>query len=345
MRLLIVIAIVYFSYLSSRASVEYRLSEATSGLPWLVGVNLSAASFAPDKIPGRYGTDFVYPPVSDLDYFAAAGANVFRFPILWERLQPKLFETFNAEEMGRLNYIVDAASQKNAFIIIDIHNYGRYRDISIQDDPSVDQAFGDLWYRLALVFAGRQFVLFGLMNEPQIGSAEVWRRSVQHAIDEIRRSGASNVILVSGVKWDGVENFVRDNGVLDELHDPAHAILFEAHQYFDSDTSGTHAECVRPDLVAQRFTSFTDWLRQTGNRGFLGEFGGSERAECLMALDNVLSFLGSNKDVWAGWTYWAAGPAWGDNMLSVEPRGDVDRPQMTVLRRYLEGNAHSAGPR
>ena len=43
--------------------------------------------------------------------------------------------------------------------------------------------------------------------------------------------------------------------------------------------------------------------------------------------------------------YWAAGPSWGKNKLSVEPIKGVDRPQWAVLQKYLGGgNCTSIGP-
>ncbi len=44
----------------------------------------------------------------------------------------------------------------------------------------------------------------------------------------------------------------------------------------------------------------TDWLREGGYRGFLGEFGGSEDPRRLAAMDDLLTHLGANAEVWLG---------------------------------------------
>ena len=49
----------------------------------------------------------------------------------------------------------------------------------------------------------------------------------------------------------------------------------------------------------------------------------------------MLSFIDENRDVWVGWSYWAAG-AWPPSYFtSVQPVNGVDRPQMSVLLDHL----------
>ncbi len=82
-------------------------------------------------------------------------------------------------------------------------------------------------------------------------------------------------------------------------------------------------------------TAFTAWARQNGKRAFLGEFGGGTDATCLAALDRMLLFMKQNSDVWRGWTYWAAGPWPATYFTSVQPINGQDRPQMSILRKYI----------
>ena len=88
---------------------------------------------------------------------------------------------------------------------------------------------------------------------------------------------------------------------------------------------------VSATIGAERLASFTAWCRSYGYRAFLGEFSGSANATCLLALGNLLSFVDANTDVWLGWTFWSAGPWWGDYMFSLEPKNGADAPQMAVL--------------
>ena len=54
---------------------------------FLMGVNLAGAEFAPQHVPGVFGTDYTYPTHTEIDYYASKGLDVIRLPFLWERLQ------------------------------------------------------------------------------------------------------------------------------------------------------------------------------------------------------------------------------------------------------------------
>jgi endoglucanase len=49
----------------------------------------------------------------------------------------------------------------------------------------------------------------------------------------------------------------------------------------------------------------------------------------------MLDHIEANAGHYIGWTYWAAGPWWGDYFMSIEPVGRRDAPQMEVLAPHL----------
>ncbi len=306
----------------------------------LKGVNLAGPGFSSSKLPGTYGKDFLYPKPAEVAYFTAKGMNVFRISVLWERLQPSLLGPLDPSELSRLSRFIDDAGQHGAATIIDLHDYGRYRGVPIGQNDVTPAAFTDVWARLASQFGHANNVLFGLMNEPQLPDARQWADDQQKAIDAIRATGASNRILASGIGWDGAHNFASLNGsALAALHDPKRRLAFEVHQYFDQNSSGTTDGCIDPDQAVKRLASFSDWLRAHHQQGFLGEFGVSRRPECLHVLDQVMANIKANASLWLGWTYWAAGPLWGNYMFTLEPDHGHDRPQMEVLENYLDAQA------
>ncbi|GBQ45385.1 glycoside hydrolase family 5 protein [Komagataeibacter sucrofermentans] len=305
------------------------------------GVNLAGAAYSSNKLPGRYGYDYLYPKPAEVDYFTQAGMNTFRLSVLWERLQPTLSGPLDEKELQRVSQFIAYAQAHNASTVLDIHNYGRYRGQEVGSPDVPDAAFADLWARLAQAFGNNTHVLFGLMNEPQQHAADDWKSAVQAAIDAIRKAGGHNLILVPGIGWDGAHSFTKLNAsALSQLHDPDNKLLYEVHEYFDTDASGTKPGCIAPDRAVDRLRGFTDWLHANHARGFLGEFGVSRQPECVKLLDPVLSHLRDNADVWAGWTYWAAGPLWGNYMFTLEPDHGTDRPQMTAIRPFLAGGTH-----
>ena len=314
----------------------------------LTGVNIAGAEFNGRKVPGVVNRDYFYPEKSTIDHFAASGMNVIRVPFLWERIQPTLNENLDGAEAKRLNDVVSNATAKGLYVILDVHNYAAYRRQVIGSPEVPVGALADLWSRLAEEYKNNAKVGFGLMNEPKGLSTEIWLTAANAAIATIRQSGANNVVFVPGNGWTGAHSWLSrsygtPNGeAMLGVVDPADNYVFEAHQYLDSNYSGTHPECRNETVGVTTLTAFTNWLRQHKQRGFLGEFGAGSDPVCLAALDAMLKFMDDNRDVWAGWTYWAAG-AWPPRYFtSVQPVDGTDRPQMAVLLRHLAQSRRGA---
>lgn len=309
------------------------------------GVNLAGAEFNAGRIPGTIHKDYTYPRPSDVDYFLGKGMNVFRLPFRWERLQPALREALDAAELARIDAFVDHATGQGAQVVLDPHNYARYRGGVIGQGVEA-AAFADLWARLAAHYKDNPKVIFGLMNEPNGMPTELWRDDANAAIRAIRDAGANNLILVPGNGYSGAGAWFQDwygtpnATAMLGIEDPGGNFAFEAHQYLDGDSSGTSETCVGATVGSQRLEGFTKWLRTHDRRGFLGEFAGGRNDTCRAALDDMLSHIDANADVWLGWTYWAAGPWWGEYIFTLQPTGCpdacTDRPQMAALRPHLD---------
>lgn len=302
----------------------------------LMGVNLPSATFAKYKIPGLIEQDYFYPDEQDLSYYVDQGMNVIRLGFMWERLQPELDKPFDHDEAQRLTEAVKLAAGKRSTVILDVHNYARYRGQLI-GSPSVPViSFADLWARLAELYRDNDRVAFGLMNEPYDIDPEQWRQAAQAAITSIRETGARNRILVSSTHWNSAAHFVDYGEIWQRIIDPAGNLAFEVHQYVDADNTGTQPDCPNVLVGLAAVRSVTEWMRQTNHQAFLGEFGASDRKECLSAMTNMLNFIRQNHETWLGWTYFAGGRGWrDDDLLSIAPIEGREKPQMTVLKTYL----------
>ncbi len=353
---------------------------AHAALP-LVGVNLAGAEFgdtpdSPDSngipipiLPGTYGTTYTYPNQNEVDYYLGKGMNTFRLPFLWERLEPDLGTgAFDADQLGYITDFVSQTTAKGGYVILDPHDFGQYvigdTGYAIGSPQVSVPQFSAFWGNLAANFAGNDHVIFNLMNEPAgaplISTAD-WFTAAQSAVNAIRGAGAANTILVPGNyytgAWSWTTGFAPNASNADVLatygagglDDPGvngsgKNLVYEVHQYFDSNYSGSTPFIDHPD-VAALFSDFTAWLNLTGNKGFLGEFGvsanlagGTAQQDAVTA---TLDYLEANSNVWTGWTWWAGGPWWGNYDFSLEPTGlgqpgtPVDAPQMAYLAPYL----------
>jgi endoglucanase len=314
--------------------------EVREPLP-LVGVNFAGAAFAADKIPGRPGWDYFYPNAASIGYFAAKGANIIRLCALWERVQPQLGADLNESEMKQIDGVIAIAHSKQMRVLLDIHNYAAFGANKIGSEKVSIQAFAELWKRIAARYREDQTVIFGLMNEPIKLATETWLDAANAAIVEIRAAGADNMIMVPGNGWSSARDWFSSSygspnaTVMQRTIDPQNNIIFEVHQYFDDGASGTHPACIDAASATAALAPFTEWARKNGRKAFLGEFGVGPDLNCLEALQRVLQFMQVNRDVWLGWTYWAAGPWAKDYFTNIGPDGGTDRPQMTILEKFM----------
>lgn len=299
---------------------------------WKTGVNLSGAELNPGR--SRPNFDYVLPTTQQIDYFSEKGLLTFRVPVLSSRLFVS-DKSIVTEDWRALVNLIDYAARKGADVIVDLHQYGVIDSRIIGRDASATQEFAAVWGEIAARLRNRSNVIFGLMNEPHEQSAAEWLTGANAAIAAIRKSGARQLILVPGSYWTGAHSWTNtDNGaVMAGVVDPDHNFAYEPHQYLDTDSSGTSPQ-VSPGVGKARLKEFTEWARAHRAKAFLGEFGFAATPEALAEGRATLDYMSQNRDVWIGWTYWAAGAWWGDYMFSVEPKDGHDRPQMGVLSVY-----------
>lgn len=167
----------------------------------------------------------------------------------------------------------------------------------------------------------------------------------QAAINGIRAAGATTqYIFVEGNSWSGAHSWTDNNDNLKGLTDSADKIVFEMHQYLDSDSSGTSETCVSSTIGKERLESATSWLQTNNLKGFIGEFAGGVNSVCEEAVEGMLSYMSDNSDVWMGAEWWAAGPWWGSYMYSMEPTdGPAYSTYLPILEKYfVDGTSSSS---
>lgn len=305
------------------------------------GINLSGAEFGAWQ--GAFGKDYVYPSEETVRYFVNKGFDTVRLPFLWERLQPALGKPFDGAEAERLANSVALMRQYGLRVILDPHNYARYKGEVIGSKTVPDSAFADFWKRLAAFYKDQPDLVFGLMNEPFDVPAEQWLKSANAAVAAIRAADARNLVLVPGTAWTGAHSweggsYGTPNGqVMTGFKDPIGRFAFEVHQYLDDDFSGTKGNCSRADDAVKALEGFGTWLRAHKAKGFLGEFGIPADSKCVAALTKMVAAVEHNRDLWTGWSYWVAGDWWPESeALNIQPTASGDRPQLAGLSPFLK---------
>ncbi|MGR5176227.1 glycoside hydrolase family 5 protein [Vibrio mediterranei] len=309
--------------------------------PPYFGVNLSGGEFNTKALPGKFNLDYTFPSTSDVDYFSSKGMTIFRLPFRWERLQQEMYAELDPLQLERIDQLVDHIANLDALVILNPHNFSRYYGDVIGTSEVPVEAFKDFWTKLANHYKNNSRVIFGLMNEPFGMSSELWRDNANSAIAAIRAADADNLILVPGNGYSGAASWHSDwygtpnATTILTIVDPIDNYAIEVHQYLDADSSGTSQDCVSANIGVERLIKFTGWLREHQKKGFLGEFGAANNDTCHQAMSNLLAYINENLDVWIGWTWWSAGPWWGNYPYSIQPAEGKGKPQMKWLEKSM----------
>ncbi|KAF4630304.1 hypothetical protein G7Y89_g7831 [Cudoniella acicularis] len=274
-----------------------KKSKAAKKFQWF-GVNESGAEFGNTALPGRLDKDYTWPPTATIDTLVGKGLNAFRVPIMMERIIPTSMTstTLNATYESGMTTYINYITSKGAYAILDPHNFARYYG-KIIDDYSGFEAF---WKTLATVFKDNKLVIFDCNNEPHdMGSVDLGKL-MQACINGVRSAGATSQTTSSG-----------NDKALVGLTDPSDKLIYEMHQYLDSDGSGTSATCVSATIGSERLKAATAWLKANNKKAVLGEFAGGANSVCESAVKDMLTYMGANNDVWLGALWWGGGPWWG----------------------------------
>ncbi|KAF2135423.1 glycoside hydrolase family 5 protein [Aplosporella prunicola CBS 121167] len=287
------------------------------------GVNESGPEFGETNLPGTKDTDYVWPTLSTIDTFYNKGMNTFRVNILMERLtHSSMSDTLDADYLADLKETVNYITKLGAYAVVVPHNYGRFNGNIITDTDG----FKGWWKTVATEFKDNEKVIFDTINEFHDMDQTLVVNLNQAAIDGIRAAGAtSQYITVEGNSWTGAWSW-KSSGNADtmgNLTDTEDKLIYQMHQYLDSDSSGTSETCVSSTIGKERIEEATQWLKDNNKKGLLGEFAGGVNDVCKDAVKGMLSYIDDNSDVWTGAIWWAAGPWWGSYFASIEPTDGV----------------------
>jgi endoglucanase len=280
------------------------------------GASFSSLEGTPDTLPGHLNGQVFVTPESHFAYYSGKGLDHIRLQGIWERLQPDLYGPLGARLLDHyadpdnplrnpvnlVRHYLDLAGKHGLKVSLDLcHNYGERRlgerkhQVGSAEVPL--QAFVDYCVKLAREFGGHPAVhSIELMNEPHdlaIGEAG-WVDACQRCIDALR-AFSRIPIVIDGYGWASAEYWPQRNPTLHTLRDPAGALIFSAHQYFDANSTGTYAggseaAPADPELGVKRLAPFLAWLAEHGfqTRGHIGEFGAPDRPEWQPVLRNFI---------------------------------------------------------
>ncbi|POW09138.1 hypothetical protein PSTT_07070 [Puccinia striiformis] len=250
------------------------------------------------------------PPLSQIEHFRAQNVTAFRIPISWQRMQPKIMGPLDPESLQLLTKYVKQVLACKASVIIDLHNYAR-RDGKVIGEASdlPTASLVNFWTQLAKKFEGCHEVGFGIMNEPHDLKLDLWIETLQTVVTAIRKTGSKNKIILPGDNWSHLDSFVTSyHAGLSKIHNPDGSftgLIFELHEYFDSNDSGTGTDC--PVSRKKELDQVVSLLVQDNRQAVITEFGGGNNKGCTSMLAEFAREAHKNFPQILGYFLWGAG--------------------------------------
>lgn len=299
------------------------------------------------------------PDDNDAQIFIYKGLNTFNIPIRWENLASRNGVIRPGLYVQKLDAVITGLLQKNAAIILSLHNYMRYDagngtegfigecKASFCYIPSLTDV-RNFWLNVVNRYSSARLI-YNIMNEHDDStSLDLKTEYIRTALSAIRsaETGKPHLILISfndgnrllnwfGFDRAGIFNDVKRNFLVRvKIFDSGNNHSVVVHQYFDRDQSGRYidGECMSTGefktLFDANFPLFIQWMITNKQTVFIAEFGAPNTAACRQ---NIIYFLNHtqlfpfNKTLGygiLGWTIWAAGKRWdGLYPLSLSPGG------------------------
>lgn len=284
-------------------------SKPARRLPHIRGVNMAGLEFGINN-NGNKGDKNLAPPIEQVDDLVGQGFNMIRIPFGWQHIQPTIKGELDPTQLALLDKYVDAVLAKKAFVIIDLHNYARLEGKIVGQSEVGADALVDLWRRLAVHYKDRRRVTFGIMNEPHDQDSKIWIGVLQQVVTAIREAGAiRHKLLLPGNAWSHPTTFADDYKLgLSAIKNPDgghRGLIFEFHQYFDGDGSGTNRECSNDRI--EDLNSVVALLKKDGRQAMITEMGGGNTQSCSTIIAKYVTAVQTHFPTILGAVIWGGG--------------------------------------
>lgn len=295
----------------------------------LAGGGTSYLTWPADGSGPVKGTHYQFMNTVDVAKLVAIGMTTFRVLFTWEALQPteraNIATLTNNYQIYRdaLYGLVTWLRSVGAKVLLDVHGdadsgFAAYRGAKVgtttASGAKVEDLLANLWSQLATRYAGDLDVMFGVTNEPHDIAPAVWFGCAQKVINAIRATGNKSKIVMPGCDWDGASSWMAHNAAAWNLTDPSNNLAVQVHMYFDPNAGGGTDEIADVNVGVTRLKDVTAWARAKGLEVWIGEMGlNAANPLAKQTFANTVAFIDANRDVIAGFLWWAAGPPnwWG----------------------------------
>lgn len=264
------------------------------GRPWVAkGVTIVGVVAPRGHLGGPYKQAHNLFGARELDAAKQYGADLVRFQVSQAGLDSQS-EIYSEEYLNDIKSAVALARGKGFSVILSLQSQppSGVKETGMPNEKSVRA-----WRNLAPAFANDLGVIFEIFNEPSPEGPEAapshdwdtWRQRMQPIADEIRRSGARNVLLLDGLYWAQVLDGAP------RLNDPLSQIAYAEHPY-----------------ISPRLQTKHDWDLMFGNFSLshpvmVTEWNATARKNCAANIPEwaaeMVNYLRAHKIGLVGWAF------------------------------------------
>lgn len=231
-----------------------------------------------NTLEGPNGADWgnPFPEEYYFDMYKNEGFNFIRIPVRWDNHMGKT-TPFKIDEtwFSRVEQIIDWGLARGLFIVVNSHHDDWIK--TGYADPVNQARFDSLWSQIAVRFKGKsEKLIFEICNEPVNISKENTDEMHQKAINVIRKTNPTRLIIFQGTNWGGSDGLINAAIPNDKY------LIGSFHSYdpypFGLDGTGTFTTTDANNLKA-KFQAVKNWSDKNNIPVFLGEFGGTSKCD------------------------------------------------------------------
>jgi len=138
---------------------------------------------------------------SDFMHVASRGFDHIRLPVRFNAHAEEVYPyTVDETFFERVDWAIQHALSNGLSIVVDFHHY---EEIHLNPEQHVDRFLG-IWQQIASRYANQPpSVVFELLNEPNGALDSYWNSYAAEAIDVVRESNPTRLLIVDAVSWAG----------------------------------------------------------------------------------------------------------------------------------------------
>ncbi|MDS3859215.1 cellulase family glycosylhydrolase [Thermosynechococcaceae cyanobacterium BACA0444] len=152
---------------------------------------------------------------SDFQWLAQMGFDHVRLPVdpeFLQELQPPY--RIKPEHFAVLDQALAWAQQSHLGLVLDLHPNAA---LPLTSDVAVLDGLSQLWSEIAHRYqAQANFLVYELLNEPQVQDPQAWQRIIEQLVEVIREQDQKHSIIISGPNWGGPEDLLKLRPIADQ---------------------------------------------------------------------------------------------------------------------------------